>query len=48
VIEAAAAGGVLLSTDGPGANVLKIKPPLVLTRRHTDRALQVLDEALAD
>jgi 4-aminobutyrate aminotransferase-like enzyme/Ser/Thr protein kinase RdoA (MazF antagonist) len=48
VIEAAAAGGVLLSTDGPGANVLKIKPPLVLTRRHTDRALQVLDGALAD
>jgi 4-aminobutyrate aminotransferase-like enzyme/murein DD-endopeptidase MepM/ murein hydrolase activator NlpD len=48
VVEAAAARGVLLSADGPGANVLKIKPPLVLTRRDADRALQVLDAALAD
>lgn len=47
VVEAAAARGVLLSVDGPGANVLKIKPPLVLTRHDADRALQVLDVALA-
>jgi 4-aminobutyrate aminotransferase-like enzyme len=47
VVEAAAARGVLLSADGPGANVLKIKPPLVLTRQDADRALQVLDAALA-
>jgi len=46
VVEAAADRGVLLSADGPGANVLKIKPPLVLTCQHADRALQVLDVAL--
>jgi 4-aminobutyrate aminotransferase-like enzyme/Ser/Thr protein kinase RdoA (MazF antagonist) len=46
VIEAAVARGVLLSADGPGANVLKIKPPIVLTRQAADRALRALDEAL--
>ena len=33
VVEACLARGVLLSADGPGANVLKIKPPIVLTKR---------------
>jgi 4-aminobutyrate aminotransferase-like enzyme/Ser/Thr protein kinase RdoA (MazF antagonist) len=47
VVEAAVNRGVLLSADGPGANVLKIKPPLVLSRQDADRALQVLDVAFA-
>lgn len=47
VVEAAVTRGVLLSADGPGRNVLKIKPPLVLARHDADRALQVLDAALA-
>jgi 4-aminobutyrate aminotransferase-like enzyme/Ser/Thr protein kinase RdoA (MazF antagonist)/murein DD-endopeptidase MepM/ murein hydrolase activator NlpD len=46
VVEAAVARRVLLSADGPGANVLKIKPPLVITEREADRALHVLDGAL--
>jgi 4-aminobutyrate aminotransferase-like enzyme/Ser/Thr protein kinase RdoA (MazF antagonist) len=46
VVEAAVDRGVLLSADGPGANVLKIKPPLVLSTQDADRALQVLDVAL--
>jgi 4-aminobutyrate aminotransferase-like enzyme len=46
VVEACLARGLLLSADGPGANVLKIKPPIVLTRQAADRALQALDEAL--
>jgi 4-aminobutyrate aminotransferase-like enzyme len=45
-IEAAKAHGVLLSTDGPAANVIKIKPPLVLSEADVDRTVEVLDTAL--
>lgn len=37
VVEAARERGVLLSTDGPQHNVLKIKPPLVFGEREADR-----------
>src|SRR6185369_4868595 len=47
VAEAAKRDGVLLSTDGPGDNVLKIKPPLVLSREQAGRAADVLDRALS-
>ncbi|MFI5688478.1 aminotransferase class III-fold pyridoxal phosphate-dependent enzyme [Streptomyces sp. NPDC051636] len=47
VVEAAKRDGVLLSTDGPGDNVLKIKPPLVLGMEQARRAADVLDRALA-
>ena len=40
--------GVLLSTDGPLHNVIKIKPPMVLTAYDVDDALQKLDETLAN
>jgi 4-aminobutyrate aminotransferase-like enzyme len=46
VVNLARAEGVLLSTDGPGRNVLKIKPPLVLEEADAERALAVIDEAL--
>jgi 4-aminobutyrate aminotransferase-like enzyme/Ser/Thr protein kinase RdoA (MazF antagonist) len=46
VIERARAARVLLSTDGPHRNVLKIKPPLVIGDADADRFLAVLDEAL--
>ncbi|WP_214409189.1 aminotransferase class III-fold pyridoxal phosphate-dependent enzyme [Sphaerisporangium fuscum] len=48
VKEAAKARGVLLSTDGPDDNVLKIKPPLVLAEEDCDLFLEVLDEALGE
>ncbi|WP_283134375.1 aminotransferase class III-fold pyridoxal phosphate-dependent enzyme [Rhizohabitans arisaemae] len=48
VKEAAKARGVLLSTDGPDDNVLKIKPPLVLTAADCELFLDVLADALAE
>jgi 4-aminobutyrate aminotransferase-like enzyme len=40
--------GVLLSTDGPDHNVLKIKPPLVFTAGDADRLVATLDGILAE
>jgi 4-aminobutyrate aminotransferase-like enzyme len=40
--------GVLVSTDGPFHNVLKIKPPLVWTDADVDRLLAVLDRVLRE
>ena len=38
---------VLLSTDGPFENVIKIKPPLVISRAQVDRVVAALDAELA-
>ncbi|MET9242454.1 aminotransferase class III-fold pyridoxal phosphate-dependent enzyme [Nonomuraea sp. NPDC003709] len=46
VKEAVKARGVLISTDGPDDNVLKIKPPLVLAEADCDLFLDALDETL--
>jgi 4-aminobutyrate aminotransferase-like enzyme/Ser/Thr protein kinase RdoA (MazF antagonist) len=48
VVQRAREKGVLLSTDGPDDNVLKIKPPLVLSRADADRVVAVLDEVLGE
>ena len=40
--------GILLSTDGPDHNVLKIKPPLVFTRDDADRLADTLDQVLRE
>jgi 4-aminobutyrate aminotransferase-like enzyme/Ser/Thr protein kinase RdoA (MazF antagonist) len=40
--------GVLLSTDGPDRNVIKIKPPLCFGRDDADRLLAVLDDVLSE
>ena len=37
--------GVLLSTDGPYANVLKLKPPMVFGIKEADIFLHKLDKA---
>jgi 4-aminobutyrate aminotransferase-like enzyme len=46
VVEEVKARGVLISSDGPEHNVLKVKPPMVLSEADADRFVTVLDEAL--
>ncbi|MEJ2750072.1 MAG: aminotransferase class III-fold pyridoxal phosphate-dependent enzyme, partial [Anaerolineae bacterium] len=40
--------GILLSTDGPLHNVIKIKPPLVFTEADADFLVAALDQVLSD
>ena len=40
--------GILLSTDGPLENVIKMKPPLVFSRANADRLVDQLDASLAE
>ena len=37
--------GVLLSTDGPRHNVIKIKPPMVFSKSDADLLLARLEES---
>jgi len=39
--------GVLISTDGPFDNVLKIKPPMAFGEAEADILLKAADRALA-
>lgn len=48
VIEYARHHGVLLSTDGPDHNVVKMKPPMVVTDGDADQLVSVLDDALGN
>ena len=47
VIEAMKPRGFLLSIDGPLHNVLKIKPPIVVTEADCDRFVSALDDTLS-
>ena len=38
--------GLLLSTDGPDHNVIKIKPPLVFNKENADELVKKLDEIM--
>ena len=38
--------GVLLSNDGPHHNVIKIKPPMVLSEEDIDSTIKHLDETV--
>jgi 4-aminobutyrate aminotransferase-like enzyme len=40
--------GVLVSTDGPDHNVIKIKPPLCFTRDDADRLISAMDRILSE
>ena len=46
IVEAMKERGFLLSTDGPLYNVLKIKPPIVFSKKNADDMVRELDEVL--
>jgi 4-aminobutyrate aminotransferase-like enzyme len=39
--------GVLIGTTGPADNVLKVRPPLVISTDEADLIVRTLDETLA-
>ena len=47
IVDAMRDRGVLLSTDGPLHNVIKIKPPMVLNHDDVDRTISKLDNCLS-
>ncbi|MCB0280835.1 MAG: aminotransferase class III-fold pyridoxal phosphate-dependent enzyme, partial [Calditrichaeota bacterium] len=47
IVEFAKEKGILLSTDGPLHNVIKIKPPLCFSRKNADQVSDCLDAALS-
>jgi len=40
--------GILMSTDGPDHNVLKIKPPIVFTQENAEELLFYLRKIFAE
>lgn len=48
VVERMRERRILLSTDGPDDNVLKIKPPLPFSTRDAERVVETLDEVLGE
>jgi 4-aminobutyrate aminotransferase-like enzyme len=48
VVERMKDRGVLVSTDGPLHNVVKLKPPLVFSERDADRVVEAFDGVLGE
>jgi 4-aminobutyrate aminotransferase-like enzyme len=48
LVNGAAERGVLLSTDGPDHNVIKIKPPMVFSDADADRLVETVDAVLTE
>jgi ethanolamine-phosphate phospho-lyase len=46
VVEQMKDAGVLVSTDGPDENVIKIRPPLVFNKKNADQLVMAMNEAL--
>ena len=40
--------GILMSTDGPDHNVLKIKPPMVFSQENAEELILYLDKIFAE
>jgi 4-aminobutyrate aminotransferase-like enzyme len=40
--------GILISTDGPLENILKLKPPIVFSEKNADEVVEVLDKVLGE
>lgn len=47
VVQRAKTLGVLMGTDGPHDNVIKLRPPMTFRREHSDLLVDVLDRAFA-
>ncbi|GAB2179065.1 aminotransferase class III-fold pyridoxal phosphate-dependent enzyme [Dongia sp. agr-C8] len=48
VVERARDLGVLMGTDGPYDNVIKLRPGLIFSRANADHLMQVLEQAFAE
>jgi 4-aminobutyrate aminotransferase-like enzyme len=48
VVERMKDGGILISTDGPFHNVLKIKPPMGFSNVNADELVSLLEEIMAE
>jgi 4-aminobutyrate aminotransferase-like enzyme/Ser/Thr protein kinase RdoA (MazF antagonist) len=48
VVERCRELGVLMGTDGPCDNVIKLRPALIFNRTNADHLMQVLEQAFAD
>lgn len=48
IAERMKAQGILVSTEGPLGNVLKLKPPIIFGQEHVDRFVEVFREVLSD
>lgn len=48
LVNRAAERGVLLSTDGPDHDVIKIKPPMVFSSADADRLVETVDDVLSE
>jgi 4-aminobutyrate aminotransferase-like enzyme/Ser/Thr protein kinase RdoA (MazF antagonist) len=48
VVERMKDHGILLSTDGPDHNVIKMKPPLAFSEADADRAIEAYDRVLSE
>ena len=48
VVERVRQAGILISSDGPHNNVLKLKPPLVFSQHDAARLLATLDRILSE
>jgi len=46
VVDETAERGVLIGSTGPNGNVLKIRPPLVITREESELLVRTLDDVL--
>lgn len=40
--------GILVSSDGPDVNVIKLKPPMVFSKANADRVLKALKKMVSD
>lgn len=47
IVDAALQRGLILLSEGPHANILALVPPLTITERQLDHALDVLEEEIA-